>query len=583
MEPSARSSFFQKKSPGVRRVEALVAVMTWKDRVRIMVSILVIATVIHINNVIRGAIITRKTNMMQVHGMQAPILIARSIAAASTLPPAARLADVMGRRALVWLSLATFIGGTLLETFSMRLTLYVVGNGLSQMGFTVMGLFIELLIANISSTRSRIAYSLVPALPVILATFVSGLLVEVVLADGFPLGWTIGMWCFIFPLCTMPLMLSLMLVARRRNEGSYCSGTTTSCSSSSPSPSLISTSTPASPRLHRFIRFCREIFWVLDIVGVALIATIMFLLFFPPQFAGGLVSRWSEPAIYVPMMVGAALIPFFIFWEYQTRHPLIPLPLMRHRSVWAPLAIAFFANCAHSLQANHIYVFVHYVLGRPNRESTVISSLDATTSAAVGMVVGIVIMHVRRLKVFVISGTLLYFFAHLLVFYSRYWATRDVEPAVIGAQILLGAAAGFFPYPTLTSLQAGVDQDHLAIVTSFFSALYQVGNALGHAVAGIIWTQLVPFKLVDMLGYQHGTQALLDPAAMTPNEESTGSGLAWAARRAYRSVFLYNYISGVVLAAPVVIFGLLISDPKLNHHQSLVETLPHECDEAVKT
>ncbi|PHH71126.1 hypothetical protein CDD80_5499 [Ophiocordyceps camponoti-rufipedis] len=508
MEPDAPSSFFQKKAPGVRRVEALVAVMTWRDKARIMASIFVIATVIHINNVLRGAIITRKTNIMKVHGMQAPILIARAITAASTLPPAARLADVMGRRSLVWLSLATFVSGTLLETFSARLKLYVLGNALSQMGFTVMGLFMELLIANISSTRSRIVYSLVPVLPIILATFVSGVLVE----------------CL------------------------------------------------------RYIRLCGDVFWVLDIVGAALIATIMFLVLLPPQFAGGIVPRWTERAIYVPMMVGAGLIPVFILWEYQTSHPLIPLPLMRQRSIWAALGLALFANFTHAVQSNHLYVYVHYMLGRPNREATIISSLDATTSAMVGMVIGIVVMYVRRLKVFVICGTLVYFVANWLVFYSRYWATKDVEPAIIGAQILLGVAIGLFPYPALTSLQAGVNQDHLAIVTSFYSAQYQVGNALGHAVAGVIWTQLVPSRLVDMLGYQHGTQAALELAAMMPSEESTGSGLAWAARRAYRSVFLYNYIAAVALAAPVVIFGLLISDQKLNHHQSLVETLPHECD-----
>jgi len=70
------------------------------------------------------------------------------------------------------------------------------------------------------------------------------------------------------------------------------------------------------------------------------------------------------------------------------------------------------------------------------------------------MALGLVVMKVRRLKAFIIFGSLTYTVAFgLLIRYRGGHNTSQVS-GVIGAEVLLGLGAGFFTYPAIASVQA---------------------------------------------------------------------------------------------------------------------------------
>jgi SIT family siderophore-iron:H+ symporter-like MFS transporter len=79
--------------------------------------------------------------------------------------------------------------------------------------------------------------------------------------------------------------------------------------------------------------------------------------------------------------------------------------------------------------------------------ATRILSLYSFCSVLTGFVLGAVVYRVRRLKGFIIAGTVLFLVPFGLLIHYRSSPKSSSQSGVIGAQVVLGFAGGLFPYP----------------------------------------------------------------------------------------------------------------------------------------
>lgn len=78
--------------------------------------------------------------------------------------------------------------------------------------------------------------------------------------------------------------------------------------------------------------------------------------------------------------------------------------------------------------------------------ATRISSLYSFTSVITGVILGFIVMKVRQLKPFIVSGTVLFLVAFGILIYYRGGAGSSSHSGVIGGQILLGIGKGICPF-----------------------------------------------------------------------------------------------------------------------------------------
>lgn len=131
------------------------------------------------------------------------------------------------------------------------------------------------------------------------------------------------MWCIIYPVCALPLLMTLLWCARKADK----SGT------------LGSYRTPFQ-RLGA-LGLCKALFWQLDVIGIVLMIAVFGLILTPLTLAGGISADWSQAHIIAPLVVGVCVIPVFVVWEKKTKHALVPFHLLKDRGVWSALAIGF--------------------------------------------------------------------------------------------------------------------------------------------------------------------------------------------------------------------------------------------------
>ncbi|KAF7561933.1 hypothetical protein G7046_g2232 [Stylonectria norvegica] len=542
------------KSPGVVRIEAITASITFTDRIFIFIGVFLVAYAYGLDGTLRYTYQPYATASFGNHSLLSTVNTVRAVIAAAAQPTSAKIADVFGRVELICLSVFFYIIGTIIEATSTNVSSFAGGAVIYQIGYTMIMLLVEVIIADITSTRSRVFFSYVPALPFIINTWASGDIAEAVLGVT-TWKWGIGMWCIIYTVCAMPLIISLSIVGRRAKKEGRLDNYRSSFESLG------------------FQNLAVELFWLLDVIGIVLVIAVFALILVPLSTAGGFKEQWKTAHVIAPLVIGIVCIPFFVLWELKAPHPLVPFVLMKDRAIWAPMGMAMLLNFAWTMQGDYLYTVLIVAFNFSITAATRITSLYSFASVLTGPILGLVIFKVRRLKIFIIIGTALFLVAFGLLIHYRGSPNGDGRSGVIGAQVLLGIAGGMFPYPAQASLQAYVKHEQLAVMTAVYLATYNIGSALGNSVSGAIWTQVLPAQLNKNL--VNVNETLIIAAYGNP----FGAIAEWPIGTPERTGIIDSYqhvqrlltITGICLCVPLIGFAMCLRNPKLNNEQTLAK------------
>jgi MFS transporter, SIT family, siderophore-iron:H+ symporter len=363
------------------------------------------------------------------------------------------------------------------------------------------------------------------------------------------------MWCIIYTVCALPLIIVLWLVGRRARRAGLLDAYKSEFQSKGAAPLVL------------------QLFWQLDVIGVILMIAVFALLLTPLTLAGGFSATWRQAHIIAPLVVGFVCIPVFLVWElYFAPHPLLPMRRMTDRGIWAPIGIALFLNFTWGMQADYLYTVLVVAFDFSIAGATRITQLYSFTSVITGTLLGLLVYRVRRLKPFIIAGVCLFMVALGLMVHYRGGADGSSQSGVIGAQVLLGFAGGMFPYPAQAALQVQVPHEHVAVMTGLYLATYNVGSAFGYTVSGAMWTQVLPGELERRLQFQ-ANETLAAAAYSNPFDVvalyPVGTPERGALVESYQHIQRLLCIAGLGLCVPLLVFALLVRNPRLNDKQTL--------------
>ncbi|CAG8877804.1 unnamed protein product [Penicillium nalgiovense] len=529
--PCPEASISDTKLPGAARMKALYSSLTVVERIAIFSSVFIIGFAYGLDNLLRGTYEPYATSSFGEHSLLSTINVILSVVAAASQPTAAKIADIFGRVELVTFSVFLYVVGTVVEAVAKNVSTYAGGSVIFQVGQSMIKALNSIIVSDLTSTRSRLFFSYTPIAPALITTWVSGNIANAVLSAT---DWHWG--------------------------------------------TLEKSSTPLQTLGPR--DFIVELFWMLDIIGIILLVAILALLLAPLTIAGGAQSQWKSAHIIAPLVVSAFCVPVFIYWELRAPRPLIPMTLMKDRAVWAPLGIAISRNIGYHLQANYLYTILVVAFDFDVTAATRISSLFSFVQVVVGPLLGLIVFRVRRLKIFILSGTIIYMVGFGLLIRYRGSLTGNSKVGVVAGQVLLGFGSALFSWPAQASMQAHIKHEHLAVMTGTFLASYNVGSAIGNTISGAIWTQLLPSSLHHELGGINSllaTSAYKDPFTAIA-DWPMGTPERMAIVRSYQYIQHRITITGICLCVPIMAFALAVRDPKLNDEQTLVidDDLPYQ-------
>ncbi|KAF9895085.1 Siderophore transporter [Aspergillus nanangensis] len=536
-------------SPGVKRIEVISAQLTLVARIFLFFGVFLIAYVYGLDGMTRFTFQATATSYFEKHSLLSTINVLRSVIAAAAQPTMAKIADVFGRTEVVLLSVVFYTIGTVVEAAATDMPTFCGGAVLYQIGYTGMMLLVEVLVGDLTSLRSRLLFSYIPAAPFIINTWISGNVTSAVLANS-TWQWGIGMWAIIFPICAIPLAASLFFghyKAKRADPAAYLSSL---------------------PKVGWW-QFTQELFWYLDTIGVLLLIAFLALILVPFTIAGASAEQWKTAKVLAPLIIGILIFPVWVIWERRCSHPMVPFKLLKDRAVWGALGIAIMLNTAWAMQGEFLYTVLVVGFGESVTSATRIASLYSFASVITGCILGAIVLFVKRLKPFIVAGTVLFMVAFGILIYFRGGPDPSSHSGVIGGQVLLGIAGGMFPYPAQASIQAATKHEHLAVITGVFLASYNIGSALGNTIAGAIWRQTLPGELLKNMGDAAAATAAFASPFEWIVDYPMGTPERDAVVASYRHTQRLLCIAGICLTVPLITFACCIRNPKLTKDQSL--------------
>ncbi len=545
------NSFKDAKSPGVQRIEIVSSQYGKTGLAFLYLSIFLVSYAYGLDGTIRYTYQAYATSSYATHSLLSTVNVLRGVIGAAAQPTFARLSDVFGRFELICVTVVFYVIGTIIETQSYEVQRFAGGAILYQIGYTGVQLLIQVLIGDTSPLKARLVCSFVPTLPFLINTWVSG---DVTAATLKVTGWSwgIGMWAIIYPIVIIPLLISLFVMNRRAHK----------------SGQLAEISTPFQ-RLS-FGEKMRELFWLLDVIGIILLIAVFALILVPLTLAGGFAAKWKAAHILAPLIIGFLCLPLFVLWEMRAPHPIVPLHLLADRSIWAGLCIAVLINFIWYCQGGFLYTVLIVAFGESIKSATRITSLYSFVSVLTGTLLGLLVTKVRKLKPFIVFGTCMWLVSFGLLI--RFRGGGNSHAGVVAAQCLLGFGAGFFTFPTQTIVQAATRHEHMAVVTGLYLGSFYIGSAFGNALSGAIWSQVLPARLAMELAPINATLATTvygSPFTFIVSYPM-GTPERMAVVAAYQHVQRYLCIAGISLCIPLIFFACCLRNPTLGNEQSLV-------------
>lgn len=543
-----------RRAAGVVRMEAISAQLSPLERFCIFSGIFLIGYAYGLESQVRSTYMPYATSSFSVHSYLATINLLRSVVAVAIQPTAAKIADVFGRFEVVAASTFFYVIGMAIESTSSSVYAFCAGTLLYQVGYTCIVLLLEILVADFSSMRARVFFSYIPALPFVVNTWISGSITSAVLRIT-TWRWGIGMWCIIYPVASLPLLITLYSIDRR----------------TAPRPGNKNELLDAYSGLDSLRKWSAQLFDQVDGIGLITLVSAFSLVLTPLTIAGGTVSHWKNPQVVVPLVTGLFFVPVFVLWEKNgARNPLVPFHLLKDRGVWAALAVRSLLNLAWYVQGNYLYTVLIVAFDFPIQSATRILSFFSFFGVVSGVAVGLVIYRFRRLKHIIVMGTILFMIALGVLIKFPGGASAASKSGLIAGQVLLGLSSGLFAYPTQASIQASASRDHVAILTGLYLSFYNVGSALGTCLSGAIWTQTLYPTLEASLAFQPNAtlaRAIYENPFSIVSQYPVGTEIRTAIIHSYQSIQQLLCITGMCVCLPMIGFAFALRNPKLSDRQ----------------
>lgn len=356
-----------------------------------------------------------------------------------TVPVWGKLSDTLGRRLLYQISIAVFLLGSALSgvAWSMgsliawRALQGVGAGGLVPLGMTIIGEIYTLE----ERGRMQAYFSGVWGLASIFGPLAGGLLTD-------NLSWR---WVFYI---NIPFgILAAIIIGRYLHE--------------------------PDPHGERRIDYLGALTFTASI-------TLLMLVLVDERIASG---RFSGPMIAM-LAASAALMAAFVFIERRAPDPMIPLDLLRNRTVAVTVAAGFLMGVAMFGALSYIPLWAQGVRGTTATEAGSMLTPLMLAWVVVSSVVGRYLLRIGFRRT-VITGCLL-----MIVSYFGFASFGPETPRWLLVVDLagMGAGLGLTMLTLLISVQHGVERRQLGVATSLNQFVRTVGGAVGVAVLGAVIT-----------------------------------------------------------------------------------------------
>ncbi|KAK5174646.1 uncharacterized protein LTR77_001728 [Saxophila tyrrhenica] len=536
---------FNSAQAGVQQAEAIASTWSRTGLYMAYVGIALLATATSLEAQTTGNLTIFATSAFSSHSLVATVGVVQGVVLSVAKPPMSKIADVFGRFEAFSLSVFIYSIGYIQQAASNSVQTYAAAQLFYAAGSTGLQILIQIFIADTSDLLNRAFVSALPDVPFLATVWIGPELAETILKT-ISWRWGYGIWAVVLPTAFLPLGLSLFANQRKAARRGLL-----------PKSQFEGLNT---------LEIAKTLWYELDIFGLLLICAAFSLILIPLTLASS--AGWENSSLISMLTIGCLCLIAFPFWERSKRlapRAFFPRALFKNRTVVAGLGIAFFYFMAFYLSVfPYFQSYLLVVQGETVSSAGRIVQTFTFTATITSILVSLSIKRLKRYKLFVVLGSLLYLLGLGLMLHYRTEGSSIFT--IIASQMVVGIGGGMLHGPAQLGIQASASHQEVAAATAIFLTILEIGGAVGNAISGAIWTHNVPVKLALYLPpeTQERASEIYGNITLAANGWPMGSPTRLAINRAYQETMSKILSVAVCVAIPCVILSFFMKDYRLD-------------------
>ncbi|EED23034.1 siderophore iron transporter, putative [Talaromyces stipitatus ATCC 10500] len=529
---NARATMETKQLAGLADLDGIKRSWNLQGLVVIWISALLMSFALNLNNHTANSFASYATSEFASAPLLGTITVVQSVVSSVALQPLARLADVYGRFEMFALSVFLLTIGEIMIASSSNVSVYAGAQVFWAFGYIGISLMLQILAGDTSDLHNRALLSAIPLTPSLITCWIAGPVASGIIKITWR--WGFGIFAIIIPTIAIPLLASLYINKRkgkklRKAEGTY-------------------------QRLNHLQNFLQ-----LDPVGLGLLAAGLSLILIPISLASSNTNTWKSAHTIADLIVGAVCLVALAVWETKwAQWPILPISLLTSRTVIFGLS-AMLINYAGLYLLQSYLIYYEMVAANLSVNAATNIYILIPFAGSLGQVgAALLVKYSRRYKWIVVSGYGVIVLGMGLTY--KYINGHGQMPQLVVSQLILGIGEGIV-MTTQFGVQASVSQADMAAGTALYTTAIGIGNAIGSAAAGGIWTSLLPRKLrANLPSDAASALSEIEGSVVAAMSYEWGTPIRDAINKSYTTVFRTMILAGLVLVAVALLCSLLVID-----------------------
>ncbi|KAL0570723.1 hypothetical protein V5O48_011242, partial [Marasmius crinis-equi] len=419
-----------------------------------------------------------------------------------------------------------------------------VAGGIVIYAVSGLQLLTQIIIADITTLKWRGLVSGLVSLPFCVNAFIGANVVDGVMSH---VGWRwgYGMFAILVPAALSPLIITLLWAERKAKRLNLA---------------------PAAPKTN-ILDLARR----MDIFGLMLLGAAIALILLPLTLARSAENGWKNPSMIAMIVVGFIIVPLFVMWERYTSYPIIPTRYLKNRTVVIASAIGFFDFVSFYLTFTFLYSFILVVQPWSTVNATYFLNTQSVALTVFGIMGGVILRFTHRYKWTLVAGLCIRLLGVGLMIHSR--GAQGSTAELVWTQILQGMGGGIASVTAQVGAQASVTHIDVGMVTAIVLLFAEIGNAVGNAISGAIWTNEMPGRLAVHLPNLNETERaqIFSSISLIRDMYPQGSPTREGIILAYGDVMKTLLIAATCIAIIPLLLSFALPEWRLGDSQNAVD------------
>ncbi|KAL5365589.1 major facilitator superfamily domain-containing protein [Aspergillus floccosus] len=461
---------------GIQRVRAITS--TWsKKTLWIMIILLYLVSFVDYLLVsVQGALNPYITSAFHKHGLLTAVSVVATIAGGSSTLTLAKIIDIWGRLEGFACMVLLVVIGLIMKATCKNMETYVAAHTLYWVGHLNLNYCIDIMLADMTTLRNRMLVLGIIGTPNIASIFAGPKIADLFYAN-LNFRWAFGAFAIILVGVCLPVMLILLFLQIKAERAGQLQKERSG---------------------RNALQSIRYYFLQFDIIGIILITAAFSLILLPFNIAAYAPKGWASGYIIAMEVLGIIFLPTFFVWErFFSPVQFLPWKYLKEPTIIGSCLLygVMFASCF--TWNGYFGSYLQVVHRLDITTANYVLNSFSLTSAIFSPLIGLLIRYTGEFKWTVWGGIPLLLLGTALLIPFRQPDTH--VGILVMTQILVGLGTCVFVVCGQLAIMAPVTHQEIAAVMAVWGLFGSVGAAVGNAIAGAMWTNILPGQLYQRL------------------------------------------------------------------------------------